>query len=98
MCAWRLRKWICCSVGGILKSKVLGGKKGKSLLAMLQEKMFEKREECLNVNRVLCCVVLCWRLAMGIQSGAKRKKSDSGGHCKVRLGPQYFFSVCCRNC
>ena len=35
---------------------------------------------------------------MGIQSGAKRKKSDSGGHCKVRLGPQYFFSVCCRNC
>ena len=45
-------------MGGILKSKVLGGKKGKSLLAMLQEKMFEKREECLNVNRVLCCVVL----------------------------------------
>ena len=38
----------------ILKPRMLEGKKGKGQFAMLQEKMFEKREESLNESRMVC--------------------------------------------
>ena len=50
--------------------KMLGEKKGNGQFAMLQEKMIEKREEYLNLNRMVC-----WEWALEDQSGAKRKKS-----------------------
>ena len=52
--------------------KMLGEKKGNGQFAMLQEKMIEKREEYLNLNRMVC-----WEWALEDQSGAKRTKSRS---------------------
>ena len=49
-------------MGGILKPKLLGGKQGEGQFTMLQEKMFEKREECLNVNRIVCVGNGHWKI------------------------------------
>ena len=62
MCAWWLGKQICFSVLDILMPKMLGRKKGKGQFAMLQEKMIEKREECLNVNRTVCVGNGHWKI------------------------------------
>ena len=54
---------------------------------MLQEKMIEKREECLNVNRMVC-----WEWTLEDQSGAKRtKKLDSGEDCKREIESSVFL-------
>ena len=67
---------------------MLEGKKGKGQFAMLQERMSEKREGCLNESRMVC-----WEWALEDQSGAKRKKSRILVETvEERLGPLHFCS------
>ena len=65
---------------------MLEQKKGKGQFSMLQERISEKREGCLNGSRMVC---LEW--ALEDQSEAKRKKSRILVETvEERLGPLYF--------
>jgi hypothetical protein len=67
---------------------MLEGKKGKGQFAMLQERMSEKRGECLNESRMVC-----WEWAFEGQSRVKRKKRGILVETvEERLSPLYFCS------